>query len=46
VIVILHNLFREQADFRFDYHYQHNDSNDPTRPFINHLFTAASVVRF
>ena len=46
VIVILHNLFREQADFRFDYHYQHNDSNDPTRLFINHLFTAASVVRF
>lgn len=46
VIIILHNLIREQADFRIDYHYQHNDSNDPTRPYINHLFTAASVVRF
>ncbi|HEV1999328.1 MAG TPA: hypothetical protein VGQ97_02440, partial [Xanthobacteraceae bacterium] len=46
VIIILHNLIREQADFRIDYHYQHNDSNDPTRPYINHLFTTASIVRF
>lgn len=45
-VVILHNLIVYQHDFRFDYHYQHNDSNDPTRPYINHLFTAASVARF
>jgi hypothetical protein len=45
-VVILHNLFLYQFDLRFDYHYQHNDSNDPTRPYINHLFTAASVARF
>lgn len=45
-VVILHNLFLYQADLRFDYHYQHNDSTDPTRPYINHLFTAASVARF
>jgi hypothetical protein len=45
-IVILHNLFLYQFDLRFDYHYQHNDSNDPTRPYINHLFTVASVARF
>lgn len=46
VVVILHNLFLYQFDWRFDYHYQHNDSTDPTRPYINHLFTVASVARF
>jgi tetratricopeptide (TPR) repeat protein len=45
-VVILHNLIVYQHDFRFDYHWQHNDSTDPTRPYINHLFTAASVARF
>ena len=46
VIVILHDLLIQQGDLRFDYHYQHNDSIDPLRPFINHLITAASVIRF
>jgi hypothetical protein len=46
VVVILHNLFVYQFDWRFAYHYQHNDSTDPTRPYINHMFTAASVARF
>jgi hypothetical protein len=46
VVVILHNLVVFQHDFRFDYHWQHNDSTDPMWPYINHVFTAASVARF
>ncbi len=46
VIVILHDLVVPQGDLRFDYHYQDNDSTDPLRPFVNHLVTVSSIIRF
>ncbi len=33
-------------DFRMDYRYEHNDSNDPTEDFNNHVLSAKTVRKF
>lgn len=33
-------------DFRVDYRYEHNDSNDPTEDFNNHVFSVTTVRKF
>lgn len=33
-------------DFRMDYRYEHNDSNDPTEDFNNHVISVTTVRKF
>jgi len=40
------NLFAYQTDLRFDYRYITDQSNDPTKRFIDHIVTASVIARF
>ena len=44
--VILPNVRKSKFDLRFDYRYEHNDSNDPTEDFDNHVVGGRTVRRF
>lgn len=44
--VVFPNVRRSQFDLRFDYRYEHNDSNDPTEDFENHVVGGRTVRRF
>ncbi|MDA7946772.1 MAG: tetratricopeptide repeat protein [Hyphomicrobiaceae bacterium] len=44
--VILPNVRRSKFDLRFDYRFEHNDSNDPTEDFENHVVGGRTVRRF
>ncbi|MBB4304987.1 hypothetical protein GGD81_004053 [Rhodobium orientis] len=44
--VILRDLVAENVDFRFDYRYEMQDSNDPTRDFDNHAVAGRILARF
>lgn len=43
--VILTGLLGPQTDLRFDYRYEHNDSNDAAHDYDNHIATVAAVFR-
>ncbi len=45
-MVLLPGFFWQEWDLRFDYRYLHNDSNDPTKEFTDHVVTAAVTKRF
>lgn len=44
--LILRNFKGTRFDFRVDYRYEHNDSNDPFQDFQNHVVGARTVRRF
>lgn len=44
--VILHDLLAAQTDFKVDYRYDHNDSNQDSRDYENHTVSAKVVTRF
>ena len=44
--LILPNVIGRNGDLRFDYQFQHNDSNDPTQDFENHQVGVRSIKRF
>jgi len=44
--ILFRHIMRDQSDIRVDYRFQHNDSNDPLRDFVNHLVTVMFVSRF
>ena len=43
--LVFTNLFGPQADLRFDYRYEWNNSNDPAHTWQNHAATVALVIR-
>jgi len=43
---IIHEIFGTRADLRFDYRYEHNNSNDPTQVYTNHALTVLLVARY
>lgn len=44
--LIVPNVRGSKLDFRVDYRYEHNDSNDPLEDFGNHVISAKTVRRF
>jgi len=45
-MVLFPGLLWQEWDLRFDYRYLHNNSNDPTKEFRDHIITAAVTKRF
>ncbi|HWV55022.1 hypothetical protein [Pseudorhodoplanes sp.] len=45
-MVLFPGFFWKEWDLRFDYRYLHNDSNDPTKEYRDHIVTAAATKRF
>lgn len=45
-LILFPGFFWKEWDLRFDYRYLHNDSNDPTKEFRDHIVTAAVTKRF
>lgn len=43
---VVHDVIAQNVDLRFDYQYQKQDSNDPTRDFDNHALSARILARF
>ncbi len=43
---VVHDVIAQNVDLRFDYQYQKQDSNDPTRDFDNHAVSARIQARF
>lgn len=43
---LLPGIFGSNFDFRIDYRFEHNDSNDPTEDFDNHVVGVRSVRKF
>lgn len=43
---IIHEFLGTRADLRFDYRYEHNNSNDPTQDYINHILTLLLIARY
>jgi len=43
---IIHEVFGTKADLRFDYRFEHNNSNDPTQAYPNHILTLLLVARY
>lgn len=43
---LLPGIFDSKFDFRIDYRYEHNNSNDPTEDFDNHVVGMRSVRKF
>ena len=43
--LIVPNVRGSKFDFRIDYRYEHNDSNDPTEDFSNHVLSVKMVRR-
>ena len=43
---VMPGIFGSQTDFRIDYRYKHNDSNDSTRDYENHVLGLKLVRRF
>jgi hypothetical protein len=46
VSLVFPHLFSYQADLRIDYHYDHDNSNDSTKDFDDHIVTAKVIYRF
>lgn len=44
--VIFRNIGVQNVDVRFDYKYEYQDSNDPTRDFDNHIAAGRFIARF
>ena len=44
--LVIPNVIGRNGDLRVDYVFQHNDSNDPTQEFDNHIIGARTVKRF
>lgn len=44
--LVIPNILGRNGDLRFDYRFQHNDSNDPTQDFENQVVGVRSVKRF
>jgi hypothetical protein len=44
--LIFHNVIGYQTDLRFDYRFEHNDSNNALRDFENHIASMMLVSRF
>ena len=40
------NLIADQTDFRLEYRYLKDHSNDPTKSFDDHIVTASVIARF
>jgi hypothetical protein len=45
-LVLLPGFFWKEWDLRFDYRYLHNNSNDATKEFNDHIITASVTKRF
>ncbi len=44
--LVIPNILGRKGDLRFDYRFEHNNSNDPTQNFENHVVGVSSVKRF
>lgn len=44
--LLIPGIFDSKFDFRIDYRFEHNDSNDPTEDFDNHVFGIRTVRKF
>jgi hypothetical protein len=46
VAAIIHEILGTKADLRFDYRFEHNDSNSPSQSYPNHILTMLLVARY
>jgi hypothetical protein len=45
-MMLFPGFFWKEWDLRLDYRYLHNNSNDPTKEFHDHIISAAAIKRF